>query len=100
MAEPADVATGVEAAEAVLPSAEPASGPHPHAPSATVSGPRLSGGLEPPPAGLEAPLSKARVAALRAGVNQRYSGVVEAVEAEEMHALLGSHHIFKCRVVA
>ena len=94
--------TGAEAVEAALPSADPASGPHPHAPSAphadhaTANGgvPDASGAAEGGPA-----LSPRRRAALRAGVNRRYSGAVEAGEVEEMHALLGSEHIFKCLTV-
>ena len=90
--EPDDVLTGVEAAEAALPSADPASGLHPHAPGAAAAAAAVTAAAEQAAPQLT---DKAR-AALRAGVNARYSGTVEAGEVQEMHALLGSPHIFKC----
>ncbi|EFN56866.1 expressed protein [Chlorella variabilis] len=91
--EPDDVVTGAEAAEAALPSGAPASGARPHAPGAAAAAPPLTGATQPS-AGLARPLTAARRAALRAGVNQRYSPAVEVCEVEEVHALLGSEHIF------
>lgn len=102
--DPKDVVTGAEAAEAALPSSDPASGPHPHAPSeALAPEDAASGAAQVAPAGqAEGPaveLSPERRSELRASVNQRYSAAVEAGEVEEMHALLGSEHIFICRTV-
>lgn len=102
--DPKDVVTGAEAAEAALPSSDPASGPHPHAPSeALAPEDAASGAAQGAPAGqAEGPaveLSPERRSELRASVNQRYSAAVEAGEVEEMHALLGSEHIFICRTV-
>ena len=101
--------TGAEAAEAALPSSDPASGPHPHAPSeahATAAAAQTAAGAagaagasSGPPVGLAVALSPERRAELRAGVNRRYRPAVEAGEVEEMHALLGSEHIFICRAV-
>ena len=94
--------TGAEAAEAALPSADPASGPHPHAPSEALphgGEQQAAAGGEGAAVGLAVALAPERRAALRAGVNSRYSAAVEAHEAEEMHALLGSEHIFICRTV-
>lgn len=97
-----DVVSGREAAEAALPSADPASGPHPHAPSAPAAAdrPPLTGALLPStaPGGLRAPLPAAKRAALRAALNTRYADAVEPGEVEAMHALLGSEHIFRCLV--
>ena len=84
----------MEAAEAALPSGDPASGPHPHAPSeahAAANGTNDVAG--------DKGLTAARKAALRAGVNTRHSAAIGAGEVAEVHALLGSEHIFKCLVV-
>ncbi|KAI7836449.1 hypothetical protein COHA_009666 [Chlorella ohadii] len=107
--EPDDVVTGAEAAEAALPSAGPASGPHPHAPSKVLAAAGAAGNAAGAAGGegaavgqLAGPavvLGAEQRAELRAGVNKRYSAAVQAAEVEEMHALLGSEHIFICRTV-
>ncbi|KAL4443328.1 hypothetical protein ABPG75_011065 [Micractinium tetrahymenae] len=96
---PDDVVTGAEAAEAALPSASPASGTHPHAPGAPA-GPRpLTAGLQAAhDAAAGRPLPEAQRAKVLAGLNSRYSAVVEEGEAAEMTALLGPQHLFKCTV--
>lgn len=93
-----DVVTGAEAAEAALPSANPASGPHPHAPGARADAPNLSGATRPKGGGVPA-LPAARRAALRGAAGRRYRGSVGEEEGEVMAALLGGEHIFKLRVV-
>lgn len=93
-----------------MPSANPASGPHPHAPGAPTGGPHLTGALQPskglvgaPGAsgrgGVDGHLSEARRAELRAQLNTRYCSTVQAGEADELEALLGREHIFKCFAV-
>lgn len=71
-----------------LPSADPASGPHPHAPSeptyARLYGEREAVGVGGDDAAL-------------LGIGARYSSEgVQAAEAQQLRALLGAEHIFKC----
>lgn len=90
---PEDVATATEAMEALLPSAEPASGRHPHAPGRPTDAP------DPSPTGLAGgvePLERGRRKALLAELGGRYSATIEKPrELEELVALLGEQHIFQ-----
>ena len=102
--------TAAEALESALPSAHPASGPHPFAPSqeppleagdmqeedgSREVGELKMGEAEPVEAGAEA-----EAAALLASVGTAYSDVVRPGEAAAVRALLGAEHIFKCEVHA
>jgi hypothetical protein len=93
--DPGDVMTSAEAAEAALPSGDPASGPHPHAPGAPSHAFAQANGAAA--ASKDASPSAGELEAVRAALNQRYSGAVEGREVAEMHALLGSQHIFICK---
>lgn len=96
---PDDVVTSAEAAETALPSASPASGAHPHAPGAPTGGPPLTAGLQAEhDAAAGHPLPEAQRRQLLAGLNRRYRETVQQSEAEEMTALLGAQHLFKCTV--
>lgn len=95
--QPEDVGSAVEAMETWLPSADPASGKHPHAPSRRTDAVDLG-------AALEAEDHQRRLMALglaercellrRVGTTARYSPVVTADELPELQALVGDEHIF------
>ncbi|GAB4817857.1 hypothetical protein N2152v2_004903 [Parachlorella kessleri] len=102
---PEDFLTGIEVLEAAMPSAEPASGTHPHAPSRPISPVAGEAGEERQgPAAVAAAggavngLAVGRGAEVLAVVGKWYSPRVEEGEKEQYAALLGSEHIFKCEV--
>lgn len=89
--EPDDVVSAEEVLESALPSAEPASGQHPHAPGVPLA--EVGG------EGVVAERFDARQRQiLRASVGHSYADAVRLEHRDEALALLGEHHVFKCEV--
>lgn len=106
------MATAAEALEAALPSAHAASGLHPFAPSQEpppegegegaegASGSAVAAAKEAAAAGEGATAAAAREAAVLAAIGTQHYDSVREEEAEQLLALLGAEHIFKCEVHA
>jgi hypothetical protein len=91
---PDDVVTGKEVLESALPSADPASGPHPHAPSMPTV-PRREGEEE---ARGQHRYDTRQRQALRSQVGSSYADEVRSEHVDQFLALLGEEHVWKCQV--
>jgi dienelactone hydrolase len=99
---PDDLITGEEMLESALPSADPASGRHPHAPS------RPSGAINKKEGNEDVEEDEAVAAgvryddrqrqALRSQVGSSYADEVRAEHVDQFLALLGEEHVWKCEV--
>jgi hypothetical protein len=99
--------TAVEILEAAMPSADPASGLRPHAPSQPVAAAGSQEGAEGQlaAAGAAAAIAgqegdPARRMALLATIGVQYREAVQQEDVEQYEALLGREHIFKCEAHA
>jgi len=95
---PDDLVTGEEMLESAFPTGDPASGPHPHAPSrpAVVVGKGKEevevGG------GSSCRYDTRQRQALRSQVGSSYADEVRAEHVDQFLALLGEEHVWKCEV--
>jgi hypothetical protein len=94
---PDDVVTGEEMLETALPSANPASGPHPHAPSLPTTGISMQNEEEQQRVG-EQRFDLRQRQALRSQVGSSYADEVRAEHVDQFIALLGEEHVWKCEV--
>lgn len=95
---PDDLVTGEEVLESALPSADPASGPHPHAPSRPPVGFGEEEAVLPAGGSTIYRYDTGQRQALRSQVGSSYADVVRAEHADQFLALLGEEHVWKCEV--
>jgi hypothetical protein len=92
---PEDVLSGEEILETAMPSADPASGPHPHAPRELVTA-GMCDGIEKDLTARRLDQRQAQV--LRSGLGTRFADCVRQAHIDEYTALLGEEHVWKCEV--
>lgn len=100
---PDDVVTGKEVLEAAMPSSDPASGAHPHAPSLTRQASAENGASIPPAIGGatgESRFDARQRQALRSCCGSTYADEVREEHVNQFLALLGEEHVWKCEVHA
>jgi len=90
---PLDVVTGEEMLESALPSAFPASGMPPHAPGSPSADYRTAASRVD-----ESRFDARQRQVLRAGLGNTYADAVKQEHTDEVVALLGEVHVFKCEV--
>jgi platelet-activating factor acetylhydrolase len=97
---PDDLVTGEEVLESAFPSADPASGSHPHAPSrpAVVVGEKEGEAAEGVGGSKICRYDARQRQALRSQVGSSYADKVRDEHVDQFLALLGEEHVWKCEV--
>lgn len=99
---PEDVVTGEEVLESALPSAEPSLGLHPHAPGSPIRGSGTQGRrveeITFHPSDGETRFDARQRHLLQAQVGSIFADAVKQEHVDQMLALLGEDHVFKCTV--